>query len=108
MTQPVSFKYFKTSTEIIRLAVMLYIRFPLSLRNVKDLLHECAIDVSHETVRYWWNRFGPMFALELRIKRVQQLRAYSKGKRHLDEVFVKINCRRPYLWHAVDHESGVL
>ena len=41
---------------------MLYVRFPLSLRNVEDLLHERGIDVSHETVRFWWNRFGPMFA----------------------------------------------
>ena len=46
------FKYFKTSNEIIRLAVMLYVRFPLSLRNVEVLLHERGIDVSHETIRY--------------------------------------------------------
>jgi putative transposase len=56
------FRYFKTSPEIIRLAVMMYVRFPLSLRNVEDLLHERGIDISHETVRFWWNRFGPMFA----------------------------------------------
>jgi putative transposase len=43
---------------------MTYVRFPLSLRNVEDLLHERGIDVSHETVRFWWNRFGPMFAAE--------------------------------------------
>ena len=60
------FRYFKTSPEIIRLAAMLYIRFPLSLRNVEDLLHERGIEVSHKTVRYWWNRFGPMFAAEIR------------------------------------------
>ena len=54
MTKPASFMYFKTSLEIIRLAVMLYVRFPLSLRNVEDLLHERGIDVSHEAVRYWW------------------------------------------------------
>ena len=57
------FRYFKTSREIICLAVMLYVRFPLSLRNVEDLLHERGINVSHETVRSWWNRFGPIFAL---------------------------------------------
>ena len=108
MTKPVSFKYFKTSPEIIRLAVMLYIRFPLSLRNVEDLLHERGIDVSHETVRYWWNRFGPMFAAEIRRKRVQQLRAFSKWKWHVDEVFVKVNGKRHYLWRAVDHEGEVL
>ena len=56
------FRYFKTSPDIIRLAVMMYIRFPLSLRQVEDLLHERSIDICHETVRVWWNRFGPMFA----------------------------------------------
>ena len=60
------FRYFKTSPEIIRLAVMLYTRFPLSLRIVEDLLHERGIEVSHETVRFWWNRFGPMFSAEIR------------------------------------------
>ncbi len=108
MNKPASFKYFKTSPEIIRLAVMLYIRFPLSLRNVEDLLHERGIDVSHETVRYWWNRFGPMFASEIRRKRVQKLRAFSKWKWHVDEVFVKVNGKRHYLWRAVDHEGEVL
>ena len=58
------FKYFKTSQEIIRLAVMLYVRFPLSLRNVEGPLHERGIDVSRETVRYWWHRYGPFFAAE--------------------------------------------
>jgi putative transposase len=62
------FRYFRTSPEIICLAVMMYIRFPLSLRNVEDLLHERGIDISHETVRYRWNRFGPMFASEIRKK----------------------------------------
>ena len=52
MTKGDPFKYFKTSPEIIRLAVMMYVRFPLSLRNVEDLLHERGVDVSHETVRY--------------------------------------------------------
>jgi putative transposase len=87
---------------------MLYVRFPLSLRNVEDLLHERGIDISHETVRYWWNRFGPMFAAEIRRKRVQQMRSYSNWQWHLDEVFVKINGERHYLWRAVDHEGEVL
>lgn len=46
------FRYFKTSPEIIRLAVMMDISFPLLLRNVEDLLHECGIDITHETVRF--------------------------------------------------------
>jgi transposase-like protein len=70
------FKYFKTDPEIIRLAVMLYVRFPLSLRNVEGLLHERGIDVSRETIRHWWNRLGPMFASEIRRWRVQLLRAF--------------------------------
>ncbi len=108
LNKPASFKHFKTSPEIIRLALMLYVRFPLSFRNVEDLLHERGIDVSHETVRYWWNRFGPLFASEIRQKRVQKLRAFSKWKWHVDEVFVKVNGKRHYLWRAVDHEGEVL
>jgi len=102
------FRYFKTSPEVIRLAVMMYVRFPLSLRNVEDLLHERGIDISHETVRFWWNRFGPLFAAEIRRKRVQKMRAYSNWQWHLDEVFVKINGETHYLWRAVDHEGEVL
>ncbi len=87
---------------------MLYVRYPLSLRNVEDLLHERGIDICYETVRFWWNRFGPMFAAEIRKKRIQQLRAYSNWQWHLDEVFVKINGETNYLWRAVDHEGEVL
>jgi len=61
---PVSLRYFKTSPEIIQLAVMLYVRFPLSLRNVEDLLHERGVDVSYESVRYWWHRFSFKNVLE--------------------------------------------
>lgn len=60
------------------MAVMLYIRYPLSLRNVEDLLFGYGIDVSHETVRYWLNRFGPMFAAEIRRCRVNHM----CGRRH--------------------------
>ena len=107
MSKRSPFKYFKTSPEIIRLAVMLYVRFPLSLRNVEDLLHERGIDVSHETVRFWWNRFGPLFANKIRKRRIEGMRS-SRWQWHLDEVFVKINGERHYLWRAVDHEGEVL
>ena len=102
------FRYFKTSPEIIRLAVMMYVRFPLSLRNVEDLLHERGIDICHETVRYWWNRFGPLFARAIRKKRINPVPNYSNWRWHLDEVFVKINGELHYLWRAVDHEGEVL
>jgi len=102
------FKYFQSSPEIIRLAVMLYVRFPLSLRNVEDLLHERGVEISHETVRFWWNRFGPMFASEIRERRAERLRSGPQWRWHLDEVFVKINGERHYLWQAVDQEGEVL
>ena len=73
------FRSFDSSPEVIRLVVMMYVRYPLSLRNVEDLPFERGIDICHETVRLWWNRFGPMFASEIR-----------------------------YLWRAVDHEGEVL
>jgi putative transposase len=75
MSNPRIFRYFKTSPEIIRLAVMMYIRYPLSLRNVEDLLHERGIDITHETVRFWWNRFGTIVAAEIRRSRLQAMRA---------------------------------
>jgi len=86
----------------------MYVRFPLSLRNVEDLLCERGIDISHEAVRFWWTRFRPMFAAEIQRKRVQHLRAHSNWQWHLDEVFVKINGETHYLWRAVDHEGEVL
>jgi putative transposase len=83
MTNP--FRYFKTSPEIIRLAVMMYIRFPLSMRNVEDLLHKRGIDISHETVRYWWNRFGPLMASEIKKRRSHQLRPVTECRWRPDE-----------------------
>ncbi len=59
------FRYFNSSSEVIRLAVMMYVRCPLSLRQVEDLLFEHGIDVCHETVRFRWHRFGPLFAAEI-------------------------------------------
>ena len=102
------FRHFKTSPEVIRLAVMLYVRIPMSLRNVEDLLHERGIDVSHETIRYWWTRFGPLFAFEIRKRRADRLKSSSNWRWHLDEVFVKVNGVRHYMWRAVDHEGEVL
>ena len=124
------FRYFNSSPEVIRLVVMMYVKYPLSLRNVEDLLAERGIDISHETVRFWWNRFGPMFAAEIRKKRVAHMgrwnrfgpmfaaeirkkrvahmRGYPQWRWHLDEAFVKVNGKLWYLWRAVDHEGEVL
>jgi putative transposase len=101
------FRCFNSSPAVIRLTVMMYIRYPLSLRQVEDLLFERGIDICHETVRFWWNRFGPIFAAEIRKRRIQH-RSYSCWRWHLDEVFVRINGTMHYLWRAADHEGEVL
>ena len=72
------FCYFNSSPEVIRLVVMMYVRYPLSLRNVEDLLAERRIDISHN--RFWWNRFGPMFAAETRKRRVAHMRGYPQWR----------------------------
>src|SRR6202000_1943814 len=105
---PNPFRWFDSSPEVIRLVVMMYVKYPLSLRNVEDLLHERGIDICHETVRLWVDRFGPMFAGEIRKRRVQAMRHFTPWRWHLDEVFVKINGVQHYLWRAVDHEGEVL
>jgi putative transposase len=100
---------------------MMYVRFPLSLRNVEDLLFERGIDISHETVRLgsrhapgmaalprWWNRFGPMFAADIRRQRVSRMRGFKHWNWHLDEMYVKIGGEMHYLWRAVDHEGEIL
>jgi hypothetical protein len=86
---------------------MMYIRHPLSLRQVEDLLFERGIVICHETVRFWWNPFGPMFAAEIRKRRVHH-RSYSQWRPHLVEMFVRVNGKTQYLWRAVDHEGEAL
>ncbi|WP_158913165.1 IS6 family transposase [Caulobacter sp. S45] len=105
---PNPFRWFDSSPEVIRLVVLMYVRYPLSLRNVEDLLHERGIDICYETVRKWVDRFGPMFASEIRKRRVEAMRQHTHWKWHLDEVYVKINGEMHYLWRAVDHEREVL
>ena len=95
MTKPDRFRHFKTRRETIRLAVMLYVRFSRSLRNVDYLFYERGIDVSHETVRFCWSRIGPKSAAEIARNRAGRMRAYSNRKWHLDEFFVKIGDETP-------------
>jgi putative transposase len=85
----------------------MYVRFPLSLRNVEDLLFERGIDICHEAVRHWWSRFGPIFAADIRRQRISRIRGFHQWKWHLDEVYVKIKGEMHYLWRAVDQEGEV-
>ena len=105
---PSPFRYFHSAPELIREVVMLYVRFPLSLRNVEDLLFERGYDLCHETVRLWWNRFGPLFASEIRRRRVSRMRGFRHWRWHLDEMYVKLNGEMVYLWRAVDQEGEIL
>jgi putative transposase len=71
-------------------------------------LHERGIDISYETGRFWWNRFGPILAAEIRRKSVERMRSMTHCQWHFYEVFVKIIGGTHYLWRAVDHEGDVL
>jgi putative transposase len=101
----IPFCYFNSSHEVIRLAVLMHIRYPLSLRQVEDLLSQRGIDICHETVRLWWNRFGPMFAARIRKRRVHP-RSFSNWRWHLEEVFVRINGEVHYLWRRGSRRPG--
>ncbi len=89
----VSYKGFRFPAEVISHAAWLYHRFPLSYREVEELLLARGIVVSYETIRAWCDRFGPQYAAGLRRRRPR-----AGDKWHLDEVFVKINGVRHYLW----------
>ena len=100
--QKTSYARHRFPPEVIQRAVWLYFRFPLSFRDVEDLLAERGVDVSYETVRRWALKFGLEYAHKLR-----RLRPRSDGRWHLDEVFVSINGKTMYLWRAVDCEGEV-
>ncbi len=101
--QKISYARYRFPPVIIQHAVWLYFRFPLSFRDVEDLLAERGIDVSYETVRRWALKFGQAYARKLRTTRPR-----PNGRWHLDEMFVSINGKRMYLWRAVDSEGEVL
>ncbi len=98
-----SYRRHRSPAAVIQQAVWLYFRFPLSLRDVEDMLSHRGIDVSYETVRRWSFKFGLAYARKLR-------RSHPRAdtRWHLDEVFVSINGKNVYLWRAVDCEGEVL
>jgi putative transposase len=99
----VSYSRHRFPAEVIQHAVWLYFRFPLSFRNVEDLLSQHGIDVSYETVRRWSVKFGLAYAKTLR-----KTHPRADVRWHLDEAFVSINGKNIYLWRAVDCEGEVL
>ncbi|HJO74864.1 MAG TPA: IS6 family transposase [Rhodospirillales bacterium] len=101
--QNISFKRHRFPPEIIRHAVWLYARFTLSYRDVEDLLAERGLDISYETVRRWFLKFGGPIASNLR-----QPRPAPSDYWHLDEMAIMIRGKRHWLWRAVDNEGEVL
>ena len=101
--QKISYARYRFPPVIIQHSVWLYFRFPLSYRDVEDLLAERGIDVSYETVRRWALKFGQAYA-----RRLRKTRPRPDCRWHLDEMFVSINGKRMYLWRAVDSEGEVL
>jgi putative transposase len=98
-----SYKGFRFPVEIISHCVWLYYRFPLSLREVEEMMLERGVTVSHETIRQWTGKFGQAYANGLRRRRPR-----PGDKWHLDEVFIKIRGKNHYLWRAVDQDGNVL
>lgn len=89
--------------EIINHCVWLYFRFPLSLREIEEMMLARGVVVSHESIRRWCNKFGQVYANELRRRR-----PHPGTKWHLDEVFIKIHGVQRYLWRTVDEHGAVL
>src|SRR6266478_6041712 len=100
---PARYKNHRFPGEIISHGVWLYYRFPLSYRDVQELLFERGIDVTHEAIRKWCRKFGQSYANQLRRRRPQ-----PGDKWHLDEVFLAIRGERHHLWRAVDQDGNVL
>ena len=103
LADPARYKNQRFPGEIISHGVWLYYRFPLSYRDVQELLFERSIDVTHEAIRQWCLKFGQDYANQLKRRRAQ-----PGDKWHLDEVFLTINGRRQYLWRAVDQDGNIL
>lgn len=101
--QTISYKRHRFPPEVIRQAVWLYFKFTLSLRDVEETLAERGIDVSYETVRCWAEKFGSSIAANIRRTRPRPGSVW-----HLDEMVVRINGRRMFMWRAVDQEGEVL
>jgi putative transposase len=100
---PACYKNHRFPGEIISHGVWLYYRFPLSYRDVQEILCERGITGTHEAIRQWCLKFGQAYAKQLKHRRAQ-----PGDKWHLDAVFLTIKGQRPYLWRAVDQDDNVL
>jgi hypothetical protein len=95
-----AFKGHRFPPEIISYAVWAYFRFPMSFRDVEDLLYKRGVIVSYETIRSWVGKFGHQYANVIRCDRPA-----PSGKWHLDEVVITIRGKKYWLWRAVDSKG---
>ena len=101
------FRGSRSSPEVIRLVMMLYLRHPRWLADVKRLLAARGIVLSYDTLCHWGNRFGPMFAAEGE-RPIGDTRAHSNDTWRLGEMGVKINGKPRHLWRALGDGGEVL
>jgi putative transposase len=100
--QPISFKRHRFPPDIIRHSIWLYARFTLSYRDVEEMLAERGLDVSYETIRRWFLKFGSVVA------NLRRAGPRPSDHWHLDELVIVIQRKRYWLWRAVDNEGEVL
>jgi putative transposase len=100
---PERYKNHRFPGEIISHGGWLYYRFPLSSRDVQELLFERGIDVTHEAIRQRCLKFGQAYANQLKRRRAQ-----PGDQWHLDAVFLTMHGKRQYLWRAVEQDDKVL
>jgi putative transposase len=101
--QKISYRRHRFPPHIIQHAIWLYARFTLSYRDIEDLLAERGLDISYETVRRWFKKFGQPIAKNLR-----HSRPTPSDHWHLDEMVIVIRGKKYWLWRAVDNEGEVL
>lgn len=103
MSAPESYRRHRFPLEVVEQYIWLYFRFALSYRNIEELMAKYGVQLTYETIREWCQKFGPLYAAQLRKKR-----ARVGSKWHLDEVFLKMNGFQHYRWRAVDQNGATI
>src|SRR5690242_2989176 len=103
MNQPSPFKWRHFEAEIILLCVRWYIRYPLSYRQLEEMLLERGLHVAHTTIYRWVQQFAP--ELEKRCR--PHLKTTTDSWR-VDETYIKVKGVWVYLYRAVDSHGNTL
>ncbi len=97
MTTTRAFRGFRFPAEVILWAVRWYLQFPISYRDLEQMLADRGVEVDHTTLSRWVQRFAP--ELEKRLRR--HLRP-CRGPWHVDETYIRVGGQWRYLYRAVD------